>query len=157
MNSAIERLLRLSVKHVMAKDVVVIASHATMARAAETLSTSGISGAPVVDEQAHCVGILSAADFVQREASREEETEHELTQESPARPYQVSVVADDLVSAHMTSAVQSIAEDASLIDASRVMCNGHVHRLPVLDEAGHVVGMVSSLDLVAATIHAIEE
>ena len=157
MNSAIERLLRLSVKDVMAKDVVVIALHATMADAAETLSNSSISGAPVVDEQNHCVGILSAADFVQREASCEEETEHELTQESPAKPYQVAVVADDLVSAHMTSTVQSIAEDASLIDASRVMCNGHVHRLPVLDAASHVVGMVSSLDLVAATIHAIEE
>ena len=157
MNSAIERLLRLSVKDAMARDVVVIAAHATMSDAAETLFKSSISGAPVVDEQGHCVGILSAADFVQREASREEETEHELTQDSPSRPYQVCAVADDLVSAHMTAAVQSIAEDVSLIDAGRVMCAGHVHRLPVLDEAGHVVGMVSSLDLVAATIHAIEE
>jgi CBS-domain-containing membrane protein len=157
MNSAIERLLRLSVKDAMAKEVVVIAAHATMGDAAETLSNSDISGAPVVDEQGHCVGIISAADFVQRETSREEESEHELTQESPARPYRVRVVADDLVSTHMTGAVQSIDADASLTDAGRVMCAGHVHRLPVLDEAGHVVGMVSSLDLVAATIQAIEE
>ena len=157
MNSAIERLLRLSVKDLMAKDVVVVSSHSTMADAAETLSKNSISGVPVVDEQGRCVGILSAADFVRREILREESSDHELTQETPAHAYQVRLVAGELVSAHMTSAVQSVDADRSLIEAGRIMCADHVHRLPVLDEFGHVVGMVSSLDLVAASIHAIEE
>ena len=44
-----------------------------------------------------------------------------------------------------------------MIDAAREMCAQHVHRLPVVDAGGKVVGLVSSLDLVAAMVGALEE
>jgi len=37
------------------------------------------------------------------------------------------------------------------------MCDLHVHRLLVLDETGRLLGVVSSLDIAAAVINAIEE
>jgi CBS-domain-containing membrane protein len=61
------------------------------------------------------------------------------------------------VRTYMSPSVRSIDADATLIDAARAMCGKHVHRLPVLDARGKVVGLISSLDLVAAVVHAIEE
>ena len=52
----------------------------------------------------------------------------------------------------MTSPAVSIAPTASLVDASRLMCTKHVHRLPVVDESGHLVGMISSLDVVGSLV-----
>jgi CBS domain-containing protein len=57
----------------------------------------------------------------------------------------------------MSPSVWSIDADATLIDAARLMCGKHIHRLPVLNREGKVVGVISSLDLVAAMVHAVEE
>ena len=69
----------------------------------------------------------------------------------------VAELPDDDVRSNMTAAVQSISADDWLTTAARRMCAAHVHRLPVIDAKGHVVGMVSSLDIVAAMVGAIEE
>lgn len=144
MNSAIERLLSLRVADFMRHDVVTVSAAATMGAAAEPFFRHKVSGTPVVDEIGRCAGVLSAADFVRREV-----------QLSSRRAGNDNSVED--VQTYMSRPVHSIGAEATLIDAARAMCGKHVHRLPVLDSHGQVVGVVSSLDLVAAVIHAIEE
>jgi CBS-domain-containing membrane protein len=164
MNSAIERLLTLRVRDVMNPNVVQIRSSHTMAEAAALLAEHCISGAPVVDEQGRCVGILSAADYVHRECqqgTRRESClggqEHILVQEAPESPMSIDAVSESLVRQHMTAAVQAVDLDRPILDAARRMCAAHVHRLPVLDDGGRAVGVVSSLDIVAAMVKSIEE
>jgi CBS domain-containing membrane protein len=144
MNSAIERLLSLRVTDVMHRNVVTVSANSTMAGAAERFLRYKVSGAPVVGEDGQCVGVLSAVDFVRREV-----------QDSPGNA--ADRRADEEVCTYMTPKVQSIEANASLIDAARAMCGKHVHRLPVLDHRGKVVGVISSLDVVAAVVHAVEE
>ena len=141
MNSAIERLLSLRVADAMRRQVTTMPADLTMTEAAKGLLYNKVSGVPVVDGRDHCVGVLSAVDFVRREV------------ESPAAERNEG----DKVLTYMSSTVHSIESDATLIDAARGMCRHHVHRLPVLDRAGQVVGLISSLDLVASMVHAIEE
>jgi len=164
MNSAIERLLSLRVGDVMTKQVILVSVHQTMAEAAAKFTEHTISGAPVVDEQGHCVGILGASDFVRRAhggatASSESPTggEHALVHESPESAFEIESCGEDLVSAHMSPTLQAIPRDATLLQAAREMCALHVHRLPVLDENGHAAGLISSLDIVAALVQAVEE
>ena len=144
MNSAIERLLSLRVADFMCRNVVTVSGAATMEGAAESFLRHKVSGAPVVDEKGHCAGVLSAMDFVRREV-----------QSRPRRMANGDVF--ELVGTYMNRPVISIDAEATLIDAARAMCGKHVHRLPVLDARGQVVGVISSLDLVAAVVHAIEE
>jgi CBS-domain-containing membrane protein len=164
MNSAIERLLSLRVSDVMSTDVVQIPVHQTMADAAGLMVKHQISGAPVVDEQGRCVGILSSFDFATREQQGVENTEsprgkvqHVLVRERPSQPYHIEDVAEDVVANYMAAAVQTVRPTATLMEAARVMCAAHVHRLVVLDAHGRPVGIVSSLDLVAALVKVIEE
>jgi CBS-domain-containing membrane protein len=164
MNSAIERLLGLRVSDIMSKDVVDVSPHETMEQAAGSLASKELSAAPVVDAQGHCVGILSATDFLLARGGTEATELAYLgsrgetpAQESSKAPFAVTDVRADKVEAHMSHALQTIASEDSLIEAARRMCGMHVHRMPVLDTQGHVLGMVSSLDIAAALVKVIEE
>ena len=164
MNSVTERLTRLRVSDLMSESVVSIPANATMAEAADTLIQHDVRGAPVLDEQGHCVGVITAADFASRDRQSEGHgrqpflgDEFEVVADDDCRPLHIEHVANECVHRHMTPAVQSISEKASMLEAGRCMCAEHVHRLVVLDERSHPLGVISSLDLVAAMIGAVEE
>jgi CBS domain-containing protein len=142
----------------MSKRVITITSRDTMANAADVMREHSISGLLVVDDK-RCTGILSASDFVVLQA-RVRRTNGEST--LAAKPQDVKTAPfdsedADTVGRHMTSAVKSIAATDSLLAAARTMCNEHIHRLPVLDDQHRPVGMITSLDIVAAVVNAIEE
>ena len=164
MSNAIERLLSLRVSDVMTRNLVQIPAHQTMGDAAQLMIRHEISGAPVVDEQGRCVGILSGFDFALREMAGCQSTEsprgrveHVLVRDLPGQPYHIEDVPEDMVSTHMSPAVQTVNPSATLMQAARAMCAAHIHRLVVLDEHAHPLGIVSSLDVVAALVKGIEE
>lgn len=160
--TTIDRMLTLRAGDVMNRHVVKLSMQESMADAAERLLQHEISGAPVVDDQGHCIGILSAGDFVRRaDASFDGRASgayaRNATQQDGGTPRPAEALGANLVAAHMSSAVQAVSEETSLAQVARTMCGGHVHRLPVLDHDGRPVGMISSLDLVAAVLHAVDE
>jgi CBS domain-containing protein len=164
MNSAIERLLTLRVSDVMNTPVMTVPENSSMAEAASIFAKFEITGAPVVDAVGRCVGMLSATDFAMREhrlASGNERIsggwQHSVVQGGPDEPIHIETIAEDRVGEHMSPAVQTIHDTASLVNAARIMCREHIHRLVIIDENEHPVGLVSSLDLVAAMVAAIEE
>jgi len=57
-------LLALTAQDMMSRDVVTIPRQMSLRDAARLLRRACVSGAPVVDEQGRCVGVLSAADFL---------------------------------------------------------------------------------------------
>jgi len=149
MNSAIERLLSLRVGDVMKAQVRELSAGSSMSEAAECFLKHQISGAPVVDDQHRCVGILSALDFVRRE--------HDLVAGKQSSGKSADSLSSERIEQTMTRAVKSVTRDTTLMQAARVMCEAHVHRLPVLDVARRPIGMISSMDVVAAMVQAIEE
>lgn len=143
MDPAVDRLLTLRVKDVMTREVVCVSAGQTAADAANLFARERISGAPVVDEQGRCVGILSATDYV-------------LLQGVGKTPDSTSE-APRLVRDFMSSGVQSVGPEQTLLTAARLMCVRHLHRLPVLDQQAHPVGLLTAMDVVAALVNAIEE
>lgn len=132
--SATERLKALRVSDVMNRGVVQLRASSSLEDAARGLTEHNLSSAPVVDETGRCIGMLSAVDFLQQRAN-------------PAGS----------IRAAMSRSVQCIGWRETLLRAAQVMCVQHVHRLPVIDEAGGVVGIVSTMDIVAALVNAIDE
>jgi len=163
MVATLDRLRSLRVADVMSRGVVPIQSHQTMAEAARVLIEHQISGAPVVNEQGRCVGILSATDFVSQARSADglrstvAACEKVLVRDTLDGPWVISDAFDDRVAAQMTAAVQTVAAHASILEASRIMTAQHVHRLPVIDDDGHLAGMITSSDIVAAFVQAMDE
>lgn len=145
----------------MRSDVVTLRDNETMLRAAGLLHSYGITGAPVVDKDGKCVGVISSSDFVSREiASGDNPTSAALAfdnmyiKKAFAPP---QVIENNQVDAYMTPDVKTIGSNAPLTKAARLLCEERIHRLVVVDDQDRPIGILSSLDVVACLVVALEE
>lgn len=118
----------------MSSHVESLRASQTMDEAAEVFSEHHFSGAPVVDDDGRCQGVLSVFDLVRDRES-----------------------GNDRVDVHMTRPAKTINADAPILTAARLMCDEHVHRLIVVDGEGRPIATTTSLDLVSAMMNAMEE
>lgn len=145
------------VSDVMAHEVVEVPMHETMAGSAEILRNSNVSGAPVVDERGHCIGVISNTDFAEQEslgritaAAAASGLNYRVARCDVDGLYFIEEIASGEVDTQMSAPVRTVSSDASLAEAGQIMCQHHVHRLIVLDSAQRPLGVLSSLDLVRA-------
>jgi CBS domain-containing protein len=125
---------------------VVTASPSTpFKRLVQLLAVNRIGGVPVVDEDGRVLGVVSEGDLLLKQ---EYPRDHEpglaarlLHHADQARAH--GTVARDF----MSSPATTIGEDATLGQAARLMDARHIKRLPVVDEPGRLVGIVSRADL----------
>jgi CBS domain-containing protein len=129
---------------IMTIDVLTTTPDTTLKAAARMMVRAGVSGIPVVDDEGALVGIITEADFLEREADRSER--RLLTTVIRDRG---PVVDAETVGEVMTRDPVVIFPEASVTEAARVMAHNHVKRLPVVDAAGELVGIVSRADVVA--------
>lgn len=134
-NMDLLRLRTLSVGDVMTRQVVQVSADQPLGDVANLLTRQGVAAAPVVDADSRCVGVISATDFLRKDQQ----------------------ALGDPASQHMTRKVLSISPNAPLLSAATMMCGNHIHRLIVLQEDRQVVGVLSTIDIVAAVLNAIEE
>lgn len=164
MRGILERLRSLRVSDLMTKGVVQLRAWQPMGEVAALFRSREISAAPVVDEQGRCVGILSATDFLQRDANCGDRhapgslrCSCRIDDGREDVPLHVTSPAEDSVAEWMTSTVQSVTPETPLSIAAQMMCAQHIHRLVVLDAGHHVCGMVSTMDVAAALVNALDE
>jgi CBS-domain-containing membrane protein len=147
-------LLRLTAEEIMSRDVLVIPQHTTLRYAAHLLAQARVSGAPVVDAEGRCVGVLSAADLVYWvDRSSRAPRRCEGRENCACCDWQLDGlddVPDDSVSRYMTTDVVAVGADAPLADVARAMRDGRIHRVIVLDSERRPAGVVSSMDVLAA-------
>jgi len=137
----------------MSRELVTISQADSMSMVARLFRRQEIQSAPVVDEEGRCVGILSAADFVRREYALGQPANRASLPNSRGSV----ATPEDLAADHMTAGVQSIDPNRSLLAASRMMCASHIHHLLVINGEGQLLGMVSTMDIMAALINAVDE
>jgi CBS domain-containing protein len=112
------------------------------------LTERGISGVPVLMMGRHVAGVVSEADLL----AAEDETARQARIASTIgrrwrlhkQPH-VSLTAGSL----MTQPAVTIGPDATIPAAARLMNTHHIRRLPVIDEEGKLVGIVSRRDLLS--------
>ena len=134
----------ITVSDVMTRRVVTASPEMTFKDAVGLLEHNRVSGLPVVDPTGKVVGIISQADLLNKAEKREpdayvlESRRHRLDRSRAA--------ALDVASA-MSRAVTSVRADAPIALAAREMHSRGFKRLPVVDEDGRLVGIVSRSDL----------
>ncbi|MGE3313707.1 MAG: HPP family protein [Planctomycetaceae bacterium] len=159
------RLGSLRARDLMTKNLIVIHDTDTIEQAVSNLKSHQITGAPVVNKSGRFVGILSLSDLVaagiesrgngRPSAHWECSATWDLFDMAPS-PIEQGIEAE-LVSARMSAVVTSVTDDAPLVEVARVMCNGHWHRVPVVDGKGSLVGIISTMDVLAALVNTAEE
>jgi CBS-domain-containing membrane protein len=147
-------LLELTAADLMSRTLITIPRPMSLRAAAHRLAQAGVSGAPVVDEQGRCVGVLSATDLVRwldrgPHAGGRPAAGNGTCFCSDWQVADLEGLPDDDVGHFMTTDVVSAAPGARLGDLARRMLDAHIHRVIVLAD-GRPVGVVSSTDVLAA-------
>ncbi|MBL8465906.1 MAG: HPP family protein [Thauera sp.] len=122
---------------IMSRDVVSVGPQASVDEAWALLAHHRIKALPVVEEGGRLVGIVSVPDFF---IDRHNPEPKPVPRMSSAR-----VVAEI-----MSARVRSARPGQSLADLVGAFSDGGLHHLPVADEDGRLVGMITQSDVVAA-------
>jgi CBS domain-containing protein len=142
-------------KDVITRDVVYVNPQDTVREALEVMVENRVSAMPVLDARNHCVGVISVTDII----GMTKELSDELDALSDAGRLDHDALVDDLehadmltelVKERMSAEVISVHVECTIQDAAQQMLRNHVHRLVVLDKNEYVVGVVSTMDLLAA-------
>lgn len=157
MTATTKPFLALTAADLMSRDVVMIPKEMSLRAAAHLLSQHRISGAPVVDAEGRCAGVVSATDFVHW-AEQEEGAAPARRSATPCYcSWQVQELEDlpaNQVADYMTADPVTAPPHTPIGKLTRLMLDAHIHRIVVVDEHRRPIGVVSSTDILAAVTHA---
>jgi CBS domain-containing protein len=116
---------------VMRTEVIVVAPEDTLGEVAERMSAVNV-GAVVVKDYGRLIGILTERDMLKAMAARVHTSEARVRQ-------------------WMTEDPLTASADMEVEEAAQIMLEHNFRHLPIVDDGGAVVGLVSMRRVVAAT------
>lgn len=130
----------------MTTSVVAVRKDASFKEMADMLHQRRISAFPVLDDAGRVVGVVSEGDLLVKEAVQATGTSvlaalRHFREDDKA----AGVTAGDL----MTEPAITIGPRASVAEAARLMYDRRVKRLPVVNDAGKLLGILSRVDVLA--------
>jgi CBS domain-containing protein len=138
---------RMRVRDIMTSPALVVGPEATVPAANALMKQHKIRHLPVVEE-GRLVGMISRGDL--REAS--------ITASINADQYELHFMLNKLtVGRLMTRKVFTITPDAFLVHAAELMTDHKIAGLPVVDEKGGVIGIVTESDLLRTLVTKLRE
>jgi CBS domain-containing protein len=137
----------------MTREVVTVDEDTPFKEIVGLMADCGVSALPVVDADGRVVGIVSEADLVRREEFPEGPPEGQLFEGRRRREARAKAAGATAVEL-MTSPAVTVGPDASIAEAARLLHRHHIKRLPVLDPAGPLLGIVSRADLLKVFLRA---
>jgi CBS-domain-containing membrane protein len=141
------------VKDIMSRDVVTIFAGDTIHEALKLMGENRVSALPVVDTHERCVGILSTSDLVDMTRDVDDDI-YELDMVDPtSRRFLLDKLAHSMgnesVQSFMSEAVTTVDTETTIGKATREMLRNRIHHLPVVDGSERMIGIVSTIDILA--------
>ena len=139
---------------VMATDVVTVDRATPYKQVARMLAEHDVSALPVLSGGGRVLGMVSEADVLRKE----ERSFGRLSAGLPRRTHHEKEQAAALTAGElMTSPAVTIHPDAPLGAAARLMNGHHIRRLPVVNPASELIGVVSRQDLLSVFLRSDDE
>jgi CBS domain-containing protein len=120
----------MNVEEIMTRSPRVCMPKAPLTRAAQMMRDEDVGEIPVVDAERKVLGVITDRDIVLRCVAAGDNPQ------------------DTLVEACMTAPALTLQEGSSLEDCARLMAAQQVRRIPIVDAAGVICGIVSQADVV---------
>lgn len=145
----------------MTTDVVTFRADDRVPDAAERMVTAGVDAGPVIDDERRVIGMLSATDFIVRESRLHLPTVISIlgaTLELPSAKRRfdedVEKALGGTVGQVMAEGAETCGPDDTVETAATRMHELEVSRLPVIDDDGHLVGIIARGDILRAIVQA---
>lgn len=140
----------------MNRELLTVTPSTPLSEAVQLLVDRHISGLPVIDDDGKLVGVISESDLMWREQGLEQPPymiflggviyfQNPLTYDRDLHKALGQTVGEV-----MTPHAISISADTPLPEAAKIMHDKKIHRLPVVDEHQHPIGIITESDIVRA-------
>ena len=145
-----------TVADVMTPDPIVVQPQTPLKEAIAILVENKMSGLPVVDDKGNLVGILAETDLMWQESGPDPRPyflflDSVIYLENPARyDKELHKALGQTVGEVMSEKPTTIKPDDSLRQGAKLLHEKNIRHLPVVDEEGQVIGMLTSADILRA-------
>jgi CBS domain-containing protein len=123
---------KMQVKDYMSRRLTTLKPETEIVRAVHTLIDKKISGAPVVDDDGRLIGMITQIDCLKVALTAAYHSEYGGT-----------------VAEFMSTEVETMSPEDSMIEAAKQFLEKRYHRYPVLED-GKLVGLISRRDVLRA-------
>ncbi|NES07415.1 MAG: CBS domain-containing protein [Okeania sp. SIO2F4] len=145
-----------TVSDVMSHNPITAKPEMPLKEAIKILAEQRISGLPVVNDKGKLVGIVSETDLMWQESGVTPPPyimllDSVIFLENPARyEKEIHKALGETVGEVMTKNPLTTTPEKTLPAAARLMHERNIHRLPVLDNNGEVIGILTRGDIIRA-------
>jgi CBS domain-containing protein len=147
----------LTAADLMTTPVRTIPQETSLREAANLLTHDRISGAPVVDADGRCIGVLSSSDFVTwaQKGGEPGERGKAISFIAPwGEIIDIDESSDSEIRHYMTAQPVTVAPTAPIGELAQKMVDAHIHRVLVVVDQDRPQGIVTSTDILAAVARA---
>lgn len=139
-------------RDIMTRKVFAVRKTTLLTEVADMMASQGISGVPVLDDGGRITGVISGKDFLDNMATKDKNNFMAVVAEClkgqgciqmPLRGKK----AEDI----MRSPAITVGEEATVMEIAAIFSSKKINRVPVTDEDGAMVGIVSRADIVRAS------
>ena len=154
-------MVQLRVRDLMTTQVITVKPTDTVRQAVIKMALDNVTGAPVVDNRNHVLGVISQTDILQLILKYQDKLDEEIHSEHLlSQPMDTDNQSADMtlinkefsgmkVEDIMVRSTLYTTPDAEIVEALRMMMKMEVNRRPVLEQ-GILVGTVSRSDVIFA-------
>jgi CBS domain-containing protein len=140
---------QIPVRDLMTKNVVAVKADAELHETARLLSENNISGMPVIDDNARVIGVISEADLLLLAGMKREHTFRDILRSLLGEPLPARKTGTRVH--HVMSFPPITAKvDDSVGDVANIFDKRRIKRLPVVDDEGKLIGIISRGDIIRA-------
>ena len=154
-------MVQLRVRDLMTTQVITVKPTDTVRQAVIKMALDNVTGAPVVDNRNHVLGVISQTDILQLILKYQDKLDEEIHSEHLlSQPMDTDNQSADMTLINKEFSGMKVEDimgrstlyttpDAEIVEALRMMMKMDVNRLPVLEQ-GILVGTVSRSDVIFA-------
>lgn len=147
---ALERLGQsVTAKDIMTKTVISVNPDTSLIETARRMAENAISGLPVINEKQVVIGVISEKDFFQKMGAKDSVSFMGVVVECLSNKGCLAMpIREKLAEDIMTSPAITAWLNTSISELSSILTDNHINRVPVVNDEGKLLGIVSRGDLV---------
>jgi len=146
---AVDRLFRsVTAKDIMTSNVIAVCLATPLVETARLMSDENISGVPVISDDHRVVGVISEKDFLRRMGQDSDSFMSVIAQCLSHRACLALPIKEKTAKDIMTTPAMTATMDLNVAGLSRMLKDHNINRLPIVDDDGRLIGIVSRGDIV---------
>jgi CBS domain-containing protein len=143
-----------TVAEVMSSEPITVQTQTPLREAIKILAEKGISGLPVVDDAGELIGIISETDLMWQQAGVTPPAyimilDSVIYLKNPVDyERELHKALGQIVGEVMSKKPITISGDKPLREAAKIMRDRKIHQLPVVDDSGQLIGILTLNDII---------